>query len=155
MKKPLIFSAVFIVLILAAIGFAITNKKPATTNDQQAPVSTSDQQQTNLSDNKEGEYVDYSESNLASAKGEKILFFHAPWCPQCRSIEKGILEDKVPNGFTIIKVDYDTNQDLRQKYGVTLQTTFVRINDNNELIDKYVAYDEPTFSSVENNLLNR
>lgn len=80
-------------------------------------------------------------------------FFHAPWCPQCRALEASIEATAIPAMVTIIKVDYDTNQSLRQQYGVTLQTTLVRVDDQGKLIKKLVAYDEPNFSSIEQ-LLN-
>ena len=102
-----------------------------------------------------GEYKDYEESLVSSTNGDKILFFHAPWCPQCRMIESDIKEQGVPSGVTVLKVDYDSNQALRQKYGVTLQTTFVEVDSNGTEIDKYVAYNEPNFDSVKANLLNQ
>ncbi len=108
---------------------------------------------TSESSSAKGKYVDYSSSVIANTSGTKVLFFHAPWCPQCRAIEADIKKSGVPNGITIIKTDYDSNQKLRQKYGVTLQTTFVLVNDSGELVDKYVAYNEPTFESVKTNLL--
>ena len=101
-----------------------------------------------------GVYEDYQEGLVASTDGVKILFFHAPWCPQCRMIESDIQKQGVPSGVTVLKVDYDSNQALRQKYGVTLQTTFVEIDNNGTEIDKYVAYNEPTFDSVKANLIN-
>ncbi|QQG50265.1 MAG: thioredoxin family protein [Candidatus Berkelbacteria bacterium] len=100
-----------------------------------------------------GAYVDYSDSVIASTSGTKILFFHAPWCPQCRTLDADIRKSNVPAGVTIIKTDYDTNQALRQKYGVTIQTTLVRVDDAGNLVKKYVAYDEPTFAAVSSNLL--
>jgi thiol-disulfide isomerase/thioredoxin len=100
-----------------------------------------------------GEYVAYSEDKLQSTAGTKLLFFHAPWCPQCREIEKSINEGGLPAGVTVLKVDYDSNQALRQKYGVTLQTTFVKIDDAGNKIASYVAYEEPHFSTVERELL--
>jgi thiol-disulfide isomerase/thioredoxin len=100
-----------------------------------------------------GTYVDYQEDIIAKTKGTKLLFFHAPWCPQCRMLDADIKQKGVPEGVAIIKVDYDTSQKLRQKYGVTLQTTIVRVDDNGELVKKYVAYDEPSLSAVAKNLL--
>lgn len=32
----------------------------------------------------------------------------------------------------ILKVDYDSRQDLRQKYGVTKQSTFVELDDDDD-----------------------
>lgn len=101
-----------------------------------------------------GVYTEYQEGLVASTDGVKVLFFHAPWCPQCRMIEADIESDGVPDGVTILKVDYDTNQALRRTYGVTLQTTFVEIDDDGKEIEKFVAYNEPTFDSVKANLLN-
>jgi thiol-disulfide isomerase/thioredoxin len=100
-----------------------------------------------------GSYVDYSENVVANTAGTKILFFHAPWCPQCRALEADIKAKGVPSGVTIIKVDYDANQALRQKYEVPLQTTLVLIDDNGNLVKRYVAYDEPTVEAVKSNLL--
>ena len=95
-----------------------------------------------------GQYVDYSPELVASTPGDKLLFFHAPWCSQCQALEDDIEASGVPDGVTIFKVDYDSNQDLRQKCGVTLQTTMVKVDDNGEKIDSYVAYEEPTLASV-------
>ncbi len=103
----------------------------------------------------EGSYVGYSEPALDSTSGRRVLFFHAPWCPQCRMIEADIEKSTIPAGITIFKVDYDSNQALRQEYGVTLQTTFVELDENGELAAKYVAYNEPTFESLNDNLLER
>ncbi len=100
-----------------------------------------------------GAYIDYQEGIISKTSGTKLLFFHAAWCPQCRMLDADIKQKGVPEGLTIIKVDYDASQKLRQKYGVTLQTTVVRVDDNGELVKKYVAYDEPSLSAVIKNLL--
>lgn len=100
-----------------------------------------------------GAYVGYSDTVIASTAGTKILFFHAPWCPQCRALDQNIKSSVVPSGVTIIKTDYDTNQTLRQKYGVTIQTTLVKVDDQGNLVKKYVAYDSPTLESLKENLL--
>jgi thiol-disulfide isomerase/thioredoxin len=95
-----------------------------------------------------GAYVDYSDDAIAQAQGRVLLFFHAPWCPQCRSVESDILAEGVPAGVTIIKVDYDSRQDLRQRYGVTLQTTFVEVDTAGAELQKHVAYDDPHLDAV-------
>lgn len=100
-----------------------------------------------------GTYVDYTPDVIAKTPGTKILFFHAPWCPQCRAIEADITSSTLPSNVSIIKVDYDSNQSLRQKYGVTIQTTLVRIDDQGNLVEKFVAYDDPTLDSIVRNLL--
>ena len=87
-----------------------------------------------------GTYVEYSPEAIANADGVALLFFHATWCPSCRQIESEITANGVPDGVTIIKVDYDTHQDLRQKYGVTIQTTFVKVDASGNEIEKFVPY---------------
>jgi thiol-disulfide isomerase/thioredoxin len=100
-----------------------------------------------------GTYKDYSSELLASTKGTKLLFFHASWCPQCRALDESIRTSELPDNVTIFKVDYDSNQALRAKYGVTLQTTVVKVDDNQDKLASYVAYNEPTFQSVKQALL--
>jgi thiol-disulfide isomerase/thioredoxin len=87
-----------------------------------------------------GTYVDYSPTAIGDSTGVTLLFFHATWCPSCRQIESEIISDGVPDGVTIIKVDYDDHQDLRQKYGVTIQTTFVKVDSSGNEIEKFVPY---------------
>lgn len=100
-----------------------------------------------------GAYVEYRDGIIAETTGTKLLFFHAPWCPQCRALEADITAAGVPNGVTIIKVDYDSNQVLRQRYGVTLQTTVVKIDDSGNEVKKFVAYDDPSLAAVTKELL--
>jgi thiol-disulfide isomerase/thioredoxin len=102
-----------------------------------------------------GQYVDYSPELVSSTPGEKLLFFHAPWCSQCQALEEDIEASGVPDGVTIFKVDYDSNQDLRQQYGVTIQTTMVKVDDNGDEIESYVAYEDPTLDNVSAALLNQ
>jgi len=105
------------------------------------------------SSNQPGIYKDYSKTAVENTSGTKLFFFHAPWCSQCRAMEESIIKDGLPNGVTVFKVDYDSNQALRQQYGVTIQTTFVNIDDDGTKIASYVAYEEPVFSKVETELL--
>lgn len=100
-----------------------------------------------------GSYVEYTPELIAQTPGTKILFFHAEWCPQCRQLDSDLESTGAPAGVTVMKVDYDSSQELRQKYGVTQQTTLVRVDDNGELVEKFVAYDDPSVDSLKANLL--
>lgn len=140
----------FAYLLIFKEDVAAPTTDSVATKETKITEGTSSQSSSNSSD---GAYVTYSSSVIANTDGTKVLFFHAPWCPQCRAIEADIIPENIPANTTIIKVDYDSNQALRQKYGVTLQTTFVRVDDDGNLVAKYVAYDEPTFASVKENIL--
>ena len=95
-----------------------------------------------------GSYVEYSAAAISEAEGRTFLFFHAPWCSQCGEIEKDIVAEGVPEGVSIVKVDYDSHQDLRQKYGVTLQTTFVEVDSDGKKLNSHVAYNDPRLQAV-------
>jgi thiol-disulfide isomerase/thioredoxin len=85
---------------------------------------------------KVGKFVNWEEVNLADLDGKIVLDFSATWCPSCVQIKKDIensLSD-IPADVTIVLVDYDSNKDLRVKYGVTSQHTFVQVKNNGEKI---------------------
>ncbi len=158
-------AAVTITLLLIGLVVYGLNQNPQENNDitsetstiSPSPKATNQSTETptpatNVS-SQVGSYVNYTPTIIAETSGTKILFFHAPWCPQCRELEASIQSNTIPAGVTFIKVDYDSNQSLRKKYGVTIQTTLVKIDDAGNLIKKFVAYDEPTLASVSANLL--
>jgi thiol-disulfide isomerase/thioredoxin len=155
-KKVVIVAVTIIVLISAAIAYVLLLPKDPTPMDQPPKTTqqkTSENNSNTTTQDRAGVYTDYSEKALLATTHTKLLFFHAPWCPQCRAIEKSIETGGVPEDVTVFKVDYDSNQELRQKYGVTLQTTFVKIDGKNNKIESYVAYEEPDFASVKRELL--
>jgi thiol-disulfide isomerase/thioredoxin len=152
-KRTLIVAAVILVAIAAGIAYVLasrdqTKNVPADHSVQSGPSA---QQQTQPS--VPGRYVDYSSDLVVSASGTKLLFFYAPWCPQCRALDASIKSSTLPDNLTIFKVDYDSNQPLRAKYGVTIQTTVVKIDDVGDKVTSYTAYDEPNFAAVQRALL--
>lgn len=87
---------------------------------------------------KVGVYDTYAPEKIAEASnnGDVLLFFHASWCTSCRALEKDILENvgNIPDGVTILKTDYDSNSELKKKYGVRVQHTFVQVDkDGNKI----------------------
>lgn len=154
MKKTTVISLAIITLILIALAFTlVAQKADAPAADRSSEELSQDSSKTT---SQNGQYVDYDEAKLASSKDDNYIFFHAPWCPQCRAIEASIRAGgKIPEGVTIYKIDYDSNQELRREYGVTLQTTFVKVDNRGNFIDKYVAYDSPSIESVVENFINK
>jgi thiol:disulfide interchange protein len=66
---------------------------------------------------------------LKNAKEEFIvLFFHANWCPTCKAFEKTVLTEVIPENIVIMKVDFDTEAELRKKYNILSQTSFVIVD---------------------------
>ncbi len=156
--KQLLAALAIGVVVLGIILYVVLPKSPANprTADVGRPIASSNPQ-SSLSPAATaavpGRYIAYDGSTLASTPGTKIIFFHASWCPQCRQLEADIKAGSIPDGVTIFKADFDTSQTLRQKYGVTLQTTLVKVGDDGQLIKKYVAYEEPTLAALKRNLL--
>lgn len=85
-------------------------------------------------------YTDYSPEALANATWKIVLFFHANWCPTCISIEKDILANDVPSDLTILKVDYDTANDLKQRYSVLTQSSFVQVDHDWNMIKRWISW---------------
>jgi len=100
-----------------------------------------------------GRYVDYSAGLVGDNSYDlTILFFYAPWCPECRSFDQAINADNIPQNTQILKVDYDTSQDLRQQYGITIQSSFVRVDHSGNKQSLWIGYgkDKSLNSIVEN-----
>jgi thioredoxin 1 len=84
-------------------------------------------------------YREYEANALSVAlkNGNRVaLFFHASWCPSCRSLDKTLTELEIPSNTVIFKVDYDTSEDLKKKYQVTSQHTTVVLAANGTLVSK-------------------
>lgn len=84
-----------------------------------------------------GTYTDYSPNKVsAAADGPTVIFFHAAWCPTCRALENDIEANlsNIPPGVTILKADFDSETELKKKYGVVRQHTLVQIDANGNLI---------------------
>jgi len=89
---------------------------------------------------KSGEYVDYSDETYTKAAGDKrVLFFHATWCPTCKVANASFLEnkEKIPAGVSLLKTDYDKENELKDKYEISYQHTFVQVDENGNEIAKW------------------
>lgn len=98
---------------------------------------------------KAGSYETYDASKISRAEsGTVILFFHASWCPSCRALNGDIEKNigNIPEQVSILKTDYDTETELKKKYGVTYQHTLVQVDQNGEMIKKWSG--SPSLSSL-------
>jgi thioredoxin 1 len=145
MKKVIIFLITVAFIIAAGIGLArllSDYEKPSSSNNTtRLQTSVNGNSQNNTS---QGSYIsltDYESDPSKYADTKKVYFFHASWCPICQSIHKEIEADrsKIPAGVTFIKTDFDSATDLRQKYGVTTQYTFVQVDESDNEVGQWSA----------------
>jgi thiol-disulfide isomerase/thioredoxin len=68
-------------------------------------------------------------AQMLAEQGPTVLFFNADWCPTCRVIIKELNAEAHRLGdVTVVVVDYDRSSDLKRRYGVTYQHTYVQID---------------------------
>jgi len=114
---------------------AMMKKEEAAAMEKDKMAKEGDSMEKDAAMSKHGSYVtlaDYNNDPSKYADSKKVYFFHASWCPICQGIDEEINADmsKIPAGVTLIKTDFDNSTDLRQKYGVTTQYTFVQVDSN-------------------------
>ncbi|TSC87714.1 MAG: thioredoxin [Microgenomates group bacterium Gr01-1014_16] len=122
------------VLILFGIGAVVIIGVIILTSSKQPPSSTvptiSQIQPTSR-------YGDYSLAAYQAAVGKKrVLYFYATWCPTCSVANEDFTVNtaQIPEDIAIFRTDYDKELDLKRKYAVTYQHTFVQVDEaGNEL----------------------
>ncbi len=148
MKKPLL--AVAIAGVLLALGASSCAAPAGTTAGtaaggtassaapaNSAPAGTQSSAATDASGSaaagtaQAGSFTAYSPEAVSSASetDKVVLFFHATWCSTCKLLASDIEANaaNIPAGVKILKVDYDSETALKQKYGVRLQHTLVQV----------------------------
>ncbi|ODT13016.1 MAG: hypothetical protein ABS35_38815 [Kaistia sp. SCN 65-12] len=72
-----------------------------------------------------------------AAKGTTVVFFYAAWCPNCRATvtELNARWDEVNPGLTLVIADYDKEQALKARFGITYQDTFVLLDKDGEGVE--------------------
>jgi thiol-disulfide isomerase/thioredoxin len=74
-------------------------------------------------------YKDLMTAENPAKKNPTVLFFAADWCPNCQADLKDINANGSRLGkVNVVMVDYDKSADLKAKYGITVQDTFVQID---------------------------
>ena len=137
------------------------NQIVAENNNKDAPVEDENNNQTDEdqaetpSQTFKGQYIDYTEEDFENLKDQqRLLYFHADWCSRCQRLEADILDNiaDIPDNTVILKIDYDSNQALRQKYQVTTQTTVVSVDENGQSTNKVLLYKRPTLENLINEI---
>ena len=74
-------------------------------------------------------YMDLMTAENLAAKNPTVLFFAADWCPSCQADLKDINANGSRLGkVNVVVVDYDKSADLKARYGITVQDSFVQID---------------------------
>lgn len=138
-----------IVIILAGIGGVLTAKKTTEnrlTNTADATINTEPRAQpsedvTVKEQLKSGRYESYSTEKFSeSGYSQTVLFFYAAWCPECRAFKQAINSSDIPEGTQVLEVNYDNSNYLKKLHGVTLQSTFVKVDVSGNQVSKWVGY---------------
>jgi thiol-disulfide isomerase/thioredoxin len=91
----------------------------------------------------EVQYLDFNQELYEELLGQRAitLYFHADWCPTCVVIEEYLLDHlySFPAGGIFLAVDYDTETELIDEYGVSTQYTFVILDEDAEIVESYVT----------------
>jgi thioredoxin 1 len=77
------------------------------------------------------QYIEYSPATFVTTTNRRrVYFFHATWCPTCKQLNQELETQlsKLPKDVAIFKVDYDTESELKNRYGVTAQHTLVQVD---------------------------
>jgi thiol-disulfide isomerase/thioredoxin len=75
-------------------------------------------------------FVDLAAASSYASKGPVVLFFAAAWCPYCQADLRDINANgaRLGTDVTIFIVDYDKSADLKARYGIAVQDSFVQID---------------------------
>jgi thiol-disulfide isomerase/thioredoxin len=89
-----------------------------------------------------GDYIPYESFVTSGDKysdSKVVLFFNAVWCSTCQQARENIEASlgEIPENLAIVVVDFDSSIDLRKKYGVTVQHTFIEIDSAGEPLGKW------------------
>lgn len=159
-----VIAPLIIVIILSGIGGVFTAKSMTEKRTQQTATASDIQVASDAGANTQtqapaetqklpGRYSGYSSELASEDYPTTILFFYASWCPECRAFKQAITASTIPEGVQVLEVNYDDETALKQKYGVTLQTTFVKTNNKGDNLGKWVGYGkQKSINSVLENL---
>ncbi len=126
----------------AAASESAMEKEPSASTMEKDP-SASAMAEEDAAMAEEGAWVDQAAYEADAAtfheSGDVVLFFNASWCPTCQSTVKSLDADGVPAGLTVVSVDYDAATDLKKQYGITVQHTFVQVDEAGAELAKFTG----------------
>lgn len=78
-----------------------------------------------------------------------VLYFWAPWCASCASLDVELIDGTatLPENVVLLRIPFDTSQELRRKYAVTIQHTFIQVAPDGSVITKWIGGETEAFST--------
>jgi len=154
MNQKIIIGVVVVIILIVGVGI-YSSGNSTKTNDAMVQKEQMEKEEMEKNEamkdevvaegdtmKKMGSYEAYSSEKVARAEtGDVVLFFHASWCPSCRGLNSDIESNSsaIPEGLSILKLDYDRETELKKKYGVTTQHTLVQVDKDGNLIKKWTG----------------
>ena len=149
MKKSYLIGGLVLVTGVGLFSYTLINQKPTVMEEKKAEIAVipSDDSMKKDADVPatnnmmvEARYQTYSAENYAKASTKRrVLFFHAAWCPTCKAAHMDLEQNasNLPDDVIVFKVDYDTELELKKKYDITYQHTFVQVSEAGEELVKW------------------
>lgn len=154
MQKKILYPITLLFFAMLIVGCSTTPNSPAsnlietqqesnTINNTKSEMMQKDDVMMKEDTNSfvtEGQYIAYTPESFQEASDKKrVLFFHAAWCPTCKQADQEFNAQisSLPSNVVLFKTDYDTNTELKKKFGITYQHTFVLTDENGDEVKKW------------------
>ncbi len=125
----------------AYLRLSQNNAKRSMKNAQDAVTKNNEIRSTNDARlNHVSRYVPYTKAAFDAAVGKKrVYFFYAAWSPDSKAAEEDIMGsvNGIPKDVVLFKTNYDTEAELKQRYTVTRENTFVWVDDAGNALKKW------------------
>jgi len=124
--------------LVIILGIVVSFTAFASGADERDPAGMTDDGSGIPANDANGKVVGYTTLDNARMKAETgaaVLFFNAAWCPTCRAALADLTSRQGELGdITVFLVDYDSEKDLKRRYAVSAQHTFVQIDTNGDAV---------------------
>ncbi len=154
-RKNLVFIGISAFLAVFIVGFIVfheSTKAPSTS--EQASISgqtipAEEQSKVPRQKNKKWQLVQVPMSRSQTFRQIRIAIQTQKMCTSSTrpgalyvaalKLNSGKIRQRFHRAVTIIETDFDSNRDLRQKYGVTYQYTFVQVDQDGTETNQWTA----------------
>jgi thiol-disulfide isomerase/thioredoxin len=91
-------------------------------------------------------YLWYTQQNfeaMSHTNDKIVLFFYAPWCGTCSVLDDELIKypERLDPGITVLKVEYDKDRVMKDRYGVVVQHTLVLVDHDGKELRKWIGGD--------------